>query len=65
MSGCDLYEAWIECNICGGVGAQKLLSEKSYSKAVRAHKITQALWRVLIPKFMKFLSCKNSDKVNK
>ena len=65
MSGCDLYEAWIECNIHGGVGAQKLLSEKSYSKAVRANKITQALWRVLFPKFMKFLSCKNSDMVNK
>ena len=64
MSGCGLYEAWIESNILGEVGAQKVLAGKSYSKAMRAHKITlQALWRIFIPKLMKFLSCKNSDMV--
>ena len=62
MSDCGLYEAWIESSLLGEVAAQKVLAGKSYSKAMRAHKITiQVLWRMIIPKFMDFLSHENSD----
>ena len=62
MSDCGLYEAWIESSLLGEVAAQKVLAGKSYSKAMRAHKITiQVLWRMIIAKFMDFLSHENSD----
>ena len=62
MSDCGLHEAWIESNILGEVAAQKVFAGKSYSKAMRAHKLTiQALWRILISKFMDFLNRENPD----
>ena len=66
MSSCGLYDAWIESQILGEVAAQRVFAGKDYSKAMRAHKLTvQALWRMLIPKFMEFLTCKDPDMANK
>ena len=66
MSSCGLFDAWIESNLLGEVAAQKVFAGKSYSKAMRAHKITiQALWRIIIPRFMEFLNCKDPDMAKK
>ena len=62
MSDCGLSEAWIESSLLGEVATQKVFVGKSYSKAMRAHKITtQVLWRILTPKFIEFLSSQNPD----
>ena len=73
MSGCGLYDAWIDSNILGEVAAQKVLAGKDYSKGMRVHKITlQALWRIITPEFMEFLNKKDpnmaksmNDSINK
>ena len=62
MSDCGLHETWIESSLLGEGASQKVFAGKSYSKSMRAHKLTvQALWRMLIPKFMNFLSSQNPD----
>ena len=60
MSDCGLHEAWIESKILGEVAAQKVFAGKDYNKGMRVHKLTkQALWRILIPRFLTFLKGKN------
>ena len=44
------------------VAVQKVFAGKDYNKAMRAHKLTvQALWRILIPLFLKFLQYKKKN----
>ncbi|KAL2095499.1 hypothetical protein ACEWY4_010218 [Coilia grayii] len=57
-----LMDAWIESGLFApGTAEQVILGKgKSYSKAIRAHKITvQAMWRILMPKLMNFIQMKN------
>ena len=57
MSGCGLYDAWIDSKILGEVAAQKVLAGKEYSKGMKVHKLSaQVLWKILIPEFMEFLN---------
>lgn len=51
MQSSGLMQAWIESGLFGpGTAEQVILGKgKSYSKAMRAHKITiQAMWRILM-----------------
>lgn len=53
-------KAWIESGLCGPGTAEQVILSKSYSKAMRAHKITiQAMWRILMPKIMNFIQNEN------
>ena len=66
MSSCGLFDAWIESKLLGEVAAQKVFAGKSYSKAMRAHKITiSALCRITIPTFMEFLTSKDPNMTKK
>ena len=63
MSGCGLYDAWIDSNVLGEVAAQNVFVVKDYSKGMMVHKITvQALWRILTPEFMEYLNRKDPNK---
>lgn len=57
-----LLEAWIEGSLLGPNTAQQAMSGKSYAKGMRAHKVTvQALWRILLPKLLKFIRERDHD----
>jgi len=58
LQSSGLLEAWIESKILGPGTAELVLAGKgkSYSKAMRAHKLTiQALWKILMPKLLTFI----------
>lgn len=60
MTNTGLAEIWLESGLLGEGAIAKVLSGKDYAMAMRAHKLTyQALWRILIPKFMEHLKKKN------
>lgn len=62
MANTGLAEIWLESGILGEGAIAKVLDGRDYAKAMRAHKLTfQALWRILIPKFIDYL--KGKDKV--
>ena len=57
-----LVELWVESGLLGPNTAEKVKDSKSYAKAVRAHKLTwQALWRLLIPQFRRYLEDKDAE----
>lgn len=60
MRNTGLAEIWIESGVLSEGSVTKVLNGKSYSKGIRIHKLTcQALWRILIPRFMEFLKTEN------
>ena len=62
MRGSGLHELWMECELLGPVAAENVLGGKHYSRGMRAHKITaQAIWKILLPDFVLFVSTKNVD----
>lgn len=57
MSCTGLAEMWVESGVLSEGSAQKVLNGKAYAKGIRIHKLTyQALWRILLPRFLEFLS---------
>lgn len=62
MINTGLTEMWIDCGVLSEGSTQKVLSGKAYAKGMRIHKLTyQALWRILMPKFLEFLEQENRD----
>lgn len=62
MQSSGLMQAWIESGLFGPDTAEQVIlgKGKSYSKAMRTHKITiQAMWRILMPKLMNFIQNEN------
>lgn len=58
-----LAEIWLESGILAEGAIAKVLNGTDYAKAMRAHKLTyQALWRILIPKFMEYLKTNGKQK---
>lgn len=56
MSCTGLAEMWVESGVLSEGSAQKVLNGKAYAKGMRIHKLTyQALWRILLPRFLEFL----------
>jgi hypothetical protein len=57
-----LQEAWVEGNLLGSKTAEKVLAGKSFDKGMRAHIIAfQAMWRILLPHFLHFMTSKNPN----
>ncbi|KAL8567664.1 hypothetical protein ACOMHN_054475 [Nucella lapillus] len=51
-----LLESWVESTILGPKSAEHVLAGKSYSRGMRAHKMTlQAMWRILLPQLLLFI----------
>lgn len=56
MACTGLAEMWVESGVLAEGSAQKVLNGKAYAKGMRIHKLTyQALWRILLPRFLDFL----------
>lgn len=56
MEYTGLAEMWVESGLLAEGSALKVLNGKAYAKGMRIHKLTyQALWRILLPKFLGFL----------
>jgi hypothetical protein len=61
-----LLESWVESTILGPKSAEQVLAGKSYSRGMRAHKMTlQAMWRILLPQLLLFIEDKNPDLKSK
>jgi len=61
MQASGLSEVWVESGILGPVSTEKALEGKSYTKGMRAHKLTfQAMWQILLPQLLDHL--KESDR---
>ncbi|MES9880098.1 MAG: hypothetical protein ABW185_04375 [Sedimenticola sp.] len=57
-----LADVWTESGILGPNSTDKAMSGKSYSKGVRAHKLTlQALWQLLLPQVMSYIDEQDGD----
>ena len=66
MSAEELLETWVESTILGPKSAEQVLAGKSYSRGMRAHKMTlQAMWRILLPQLLLFIEDKNPDLKSK
>ena len=51
-----LSEAWVESKILGPNLTDQAMAGKSYSRGMRAHKITfQAMWQILLPELLSSL----------
>ena len=64
IQSAGLLDAWVESKILGpGTAEQIILGKgKSYSKAIRAHKLTiQAMWRILMPKLLSFIQNESQE----
>lgn len=62
MANTGLAEMWIESGVLAEGSAVKVLNGKSYAKGMRMHKLTyQALWRILMPRFIDFLKTEHHD----
>lgn len=59
-----LLDAWVESKMLGPGTAEQIIfgKGKSYSKAIRAHKLTiQAMWRILLPKLLSFIQNESEE----
>ena len=62
MAGSGLLDAWVESGIISEISATKVAAGKAYNKGIRMHKLTlQALWRLMEPSFLEFLSKNHPD----
>ena len=68
IQSAGLLDAWVESKILGpGTAEQIILGKgKSYSKAIRGHKLTiQAMWRILMPKLLSFIQNESQEIMDK
>ena len=57
-----LSEAWVESGILGPNSTDQAMAGKSYSRGMRAHKITfQAMWQILLPELLSSLEEHDRD----
>ena len=62
MSGSCLKDVWVESNVLAEGATELVLSGKAYNKGMRIHKLgSQALWHILIPQLVSFISYFNIE----
>ena len=62
MSGSGLKDVWVESNVLAEGATVLVLSANAHNKVMRIHKLSsQALWHILIPQLVSFISDFNEE----